>query len=117
MSSMISALVKRPGEIPRHVNISNSLEALQRNVEGFVEVVTLIPPEEKKGRKLPGMVVICNEEGRLRDMPYNCTIWNQDYVGPIIICGCQDDEFIDLPLPWGVMKCMFPSFWEKEAAR
>jgi hypothetical protein len=46
MSSMISALTKRPGERPRHVNISNSLEALQKNVDGYIEVVTLVPYDE-----------------------------------------------------------------------
>ena len=34
MANKISALVKRPGCQPRHVWVSNSLEALQRAVDG-----------------------------------------------------------------------------------
>lgn len=112
MSSMISALTKRPGEPPRHVNISNSLEALQKNVEGYIEVVTLVPYDEEKD--LVGLAVICNEEGRLKGMPYNCRIWGNDYVGPVLLVGVKGEEFTDLPLPWSVMKAMFASLWEED---
>ena len=33
----ISALVKQPGRVPYHTNISNSLEALQKEVGGYIE--------------------------------------------------------------------------------
>lgn len=100
--SVISALIKRPGEIPRHVNVSNSLEALQKNVEGYIETITIASD----------MVIICNEEGRLRNLPYNCTICDVDLVGPIMIVGKDGDEFSDLPVKWGEMKKLFPRLWE-----
>ena len=100
--SMISALVKRPGEIPRHVNLSNSLEALQRNVGGYIKVVPLTQD----------LVVICDEEGRLKGKPYNCRIAGVDYVGEIIMCGVDGEEFSDLPLPWKDMKDVFRRLWE-----
>lgn len=100
--AMISALVKRPGEPPRHVNISNSLRALQQNVEGYIETVTLASD----------LVLICNEEGRMLGMPYNCTICGTDFVGPIILTGRKGYEFTDLPVEWAEMKRLFPGLWE-----
>ena len=106
MREMISALVKRPGEIPHHVNISNSLEALQKNVEGYIETVTLAED----------LVIICNEEGKIRDLPYNCTICGEDLVGTILMVGVVTNEdgeqdFADLPVDWKTMKKMFPDLW------
>ena len=101
--SMISALLKRPGEIPRHVNVSNSLEALQKNVEGYIEVITLAED----------LVIICNEEGLIKDMPYNCEICGFDFVGPILIVGRKGTEFADLPVDWKTMKKLFPDLWRE----
>lgn len=107
---MISALVKRPGEIPRHVNVSNSLEALQKNVDGYIEVVSICPWDGKH----IGLAVICNEEGRIKGMPYNCRIDGIEFVGPIILVGTKGEEFVDLPLPWPVIKLMFANLWKED---
>lgn len=103
MSEVISALLKRPGEIPRHVNVSNSLDALQKNVEGYIETVTLAED----------LVIICNEEGLIKGMPYNCTICGYDFVGPILIVGRKGTEFADLPVDWKTMKILLANLWEK----
>lgn len=103
----ISALSKRPGEIPRHVWVSNRLEALQKAVDGYIQTVGL----------KDDMVIICNEEGVLLGMEYNCTIEGCSFVGPILIVGITEDEdgkqdFADLPCTWGEMKDEFPELWE-----
>ena len=100
--SIISVLTKRPGEIPRHVNISNTLENLQRYVGGYIETVTIASD----------LVIICNEEGLLHGLPYNCTIAGCQFVGEIIICGVKGDEFADLPCSWKTMKTVFKNLWE-----
>lgn len=105
MGRMISALVKRPGELPRHVNVSNSLEALQKNVGGYIETVTLAKD----------LCVICNEEGRLLGLPYNCRICGVDFVGTILMVGVDGEELSDLPLDWKTMKKAFPELWEEKA--
>lgn len=106
--SYISALIKRPGEIPRHVNLSNSLEALQKSVDGYIETVTIARD----------LVVLCDEEGRLKEKPYNCTICGCDFVGDIVIVGRSGTEFQDLPVEWKILKKMLPSLWEvKDAER
>lgn len=103
--SMISALVKRPGEAPRHVNVSNSLQALQKNVGGYIETVTVAED----------LVIICNEEGRLLGLPYNCTICGVDFVGSILMVGIDGEEFADLPCEWKALKLLFPQLWEENA--
>jgi len=70
-------------------NVSNSLENLQRFVGGYIETVT----------PFTNLVIICNEEGRLRGLPYNCTILGYDFYGDILIAGVKGDEFADIPFP------------------
>ena len=89
MSMKISALVKDPGRVPRHVWISNNLEALQKAVEGYIETVTLATD----------LVVICNEEGRLLGLPYNVTLCGTEFVGTILFAGVDGEEFTDAPEP------------------
>lgn len=102
MSMKISALVKDPGRVPRHVWISNNLEALQKDVEGYIETVTLATD----------LVVICNEEGRLMGLEPNCNICGYDFVGTIIMVGTDGEDFTDLPADWKTMKLLFPQLWE-----
>ena len=92
----IRAIVKRPDEEGGHVtNISPTLQNLQNIVGGRIETVTVAP----------GVVVICNEEGRIMGLPYNCTVRGRDligefavgFVGEIVVVGTEGDEFVDLP--------------------
>lgn len=101
----IRAIVKRPDELIGHVtNIENSLENLQRTVEGYIETVTFTPKELYGGSSF---VVICNEGGRLFGLDQNCTvdastIYNLrtpvSFVGTIAVVGVDGDEFADCPL-------------------
>lgn len=73
------------------LDIANTLEALQAEVHGYIETVTLVPDEA---------VMIVNEEGRLCGMPPNIiasVIAGTEIVGPAIIVGVDGDEFTDLP--------------------
>lgn len=95
----IKAIVKRVDEEHGHMTwISNTLENLQRTVEGYIETFSL--PEL-------GIVIICNEEGRIRNLPYCCTFWDPDektakpvtnFYGTVICCGIDGDEFADIPI-------------------
>lgn len=107
MANKISALVKRPGCPPRHVWVSNSLEALQRAVEGYIECIT-------RGE----FVVICDEEGLIKGKEYNCTIFGYHFVGDIVIVGRGLDkygndtgELVDLPYTWEDIKEIFPQLF------
>ena len=56
--------------------------------------------------------IICNEEGRIRELPYNCTICGAQFFGDIVLVGVKGDEFADLPLEFKEIKEMMPSLWE-----
>lgn len=86
----IKAIVKRPDEAVGHVTwISNRLEAMQATVGGHIETAEL----------LPGVVMICNEEGKLLGLPKNFQMRGDVIVGTVIICGVDGEEFGDIPIP------------------
>lgn len=93
----IKVIVKRPDSVPYSTHISNSLENLQKIVDGYIETVTLSSD----------CVVICNEEGMLRGLPYNCNICGIDFVGTIVFAGINGDEFSDIPLSFEEFKELF----------
>ena len=98
----IRVLMKKPGDEPWIFDIQNTLDDLQNKVGGYIETVTLASD----------LVIICNEEGRLKGLEYNCTICGLDLVGTIILCGTDGENFTDLPVSYGEMKKLFPSLWE-----
>lgn len=75
---------------------ANTLEALQAEVDGYIEAVTLIPDKA---------VMIVNEEGLLRGMapnPIASAAANTQIVGTAIIV--DGEEFTDVPED--VVKCI-----------
>lgn len=84
----IKAYAIKPGDKEgRFIDIENELEPLQEFVDGYIETVTAFT----------NLVIICNEEGRLRNMDYCCTILGADFYGPVLIVGRSKDEFDDVP--------------------
>lgn len=106
---IISAISKRPGEIPRHVNVSNRLESLQRNVGGYIETVTGTVHIEGKDVTV---CVICDEEGRLKGKEPNCVLLGHSFVGDILIVGVDGDEFTHIPMVYREAKQLWPYLWE-----
>lgn len=104
MAGKIKVITKRPGQPPRSVWMANSLENFQTAVGGHIEAGTLAKD----------MAIICNEEGVINDLPYNCTICGVQFFGDIVLVGVKGDEFADLPLEYKDMKRLFPSLWEGE---
>lgn len=98
----ISVIIKEPGKTPRHVNISGTLENLQKTVGGYIECVTLFG----------GMAVICDEEGRIKGKERCCNICGVDFVGTVILVGVDGEEFCDLPVGYADVKRMMPKMWE-----
>lgn len=83
----MKAIRKKPGCEPELVEVENTLKALQQKVGGYIETVTIASDA----------VVICNEEGRLCGLPYNCRFVGVDFVGTILVVGRNKDEFCDVP--------------------
>lgn len=82
----MKAIRKKPGCAPEIIEVENTLEALQQEVGGYIETVSIAD-----------VVIICNEEGRLCGLPYNCRFVGVDFVGTILVVGRNKDEFCDVP--------------------
>ena len=83
--------LKLEGRSISEVEIDNTLEALQKAVDGHIETIGIVPDEA---------VMIVNEEGRLRGMapnPIASAFAGIDIVGPALIVGVDEDDFTDVP--------------------
>jgi hypothetical protein len=102
----MKVIIKRPcDQFGEETTIPNTLRALQEAVGGYIETVTL--PEHN-------LVLICNEEGRVRDMPYNFTLRRirgvvtvQNAIfGTVIACGAEGDQLADIPIDFNEWKSL-----------
>lgn len=97
----IRVIIKRPDELYGHVaNISHSLENLQKTVGGYIETFHLTED----------VVVICNEEGKLENLPHNMNLHGEELVGTIIVCGIEGDELTDLGISFDEWKYVVDVF-------
>ena len=80
------AIIKQPGEPAKRIDIDNTLEALQKAVGGYIETVTLFED----------VALICNEEGRLMELPYNMEFLGISFVEPVLAVGRTEDDFCSL---------------------
>lgn len=88
MSEKIKVIVKRPDEKIGHITwMSNNLENFQKAVGGYIETVAF-----------GEMIIICDEEGRIKGKEPNCRIGRVDFVGTIIAVGSDGEEFADVPM-------------------
>jgi hypothetical protein len=98
MSRKMRVIIKRPDEQYGHVcNISNSLENLQKTVDGYIETHEITRSCDGKP-----IIMVCNEEGKLRNLPHNFYLWNDEIVGTIFLCSADGDELSDLPVTFGL---------------
>ena len=83
----MKAIRKKPGCAPEIIEVENTLKALQAEVGGYIETVTIASDA----------VIICNEEGRILGLPDNFRFYGVDFVGTVLIVGTKGEEFCDVP--------------------
>lgn len=98
----MKVIIKHPGQRPYVTNISTTLKNLQISVNGYIETVFL----------QNDLVVICNEEGLLQNLPHNCCVEGIDFVGTIIFIGKQGEEFSDIPCEFQQFKKLYHHLFE-----
>lgn len=87
MTPTITCLIKAPGRDPATINIANTLKALQEAVGGNIEVLPL----------KHGIVLICNEEGKLEGLTPNLWLRPYDIVcGTVLLCRTAGEDFASL---------------------
>lgn len=90
---MIKVIVKWPNEPVGHVKmVANELKSFQELVGGYIETV----PAGS------GAIVVCNEEGKNRNLQKNFVLgvgfpFIDVICGTAVICGTDGDEFDDVP--------------------
>lgn len=80
--SMIRVLKIEPHKEPQVIHIKNSLESLQKEVDGYLEIVVLSPTA----------MMVFNEEGKIIGLEGNRRFNNDVIVGNIIIAGIDDNR-------------------------
>ena len=80
MSDKLKILYKEVGKRPKPMEIEDTLEAKQKLVGGLIEVVPYID----------NMLLICNEEGKILNMPANLLFDNDYIAGNSFVVG---DDF------------------------
>lgn len=78
---------KKPGRPPETAEVENTLAALQEAVGGRIETVRLAEDA----------CIVCNEEGWLQRLPYNCRVGGMPLAGDVLLVGVCGEEFCDIP--------------------
>ena len=82
----MKVVIKDPGQKPVVQDIENKLEVLQELVGGYIQMVYI---DESTA-------MLCNEEGKRKELFPNFVMGNSVIVGTVIFVGTDDEEFTDI---------------------
>ena len=82
----IKVLALLPMELPKEIELNNTLEAMQKFVGGLIECITLSDTGS-------AVTLVCNDEGKLLGLPLNRPLWDGADVlaGPGFLAGCDNE--------------------------
>lgn len=90
----MEVLLVEPGKEARIAEIGNDLKSLQAAVGGYIEAT--YPFDDP-------VALVCNDEGKIMQMPLNRALRDEDgkiydaIAGSFFICGLGEDNFCSLP--------------------
>ena len=75
-----------PMELPKEIELDNTLEAMQKFVGGLIECITLSDTDS-------AVTLVCNDEGKLLGLSLNRPLWDGADVlaGPGFLAGCDNE--------------------------
>ena len=90
MEEKIKSLLVEPYELPELIEIDNTLEAKQKIVGGYIEIIYLQNDND--------VLLICNEEGKINGLKLNRDIGYDIIAGPFLVVGndYENDGFKSL---------------------
>ena len=71
----IKVLALLPMELPKKIELDNTLEAMQNFVGGLIECITLSDTGS-------AVTLVCNDEGKLLGLPLNRPLWDPENCFP-----------------------------------
>ena len=82
----IKVLALLPMELPKEIELDNTLETMQKFVGGLIECITLSDTGS-------AVTLVCNDEGKLLGLPLNRPLWDGADVlsGPGFLAGCDNE--------------------------
>ena len=82
----IKVLALLPMELPKEIELDNTLEAMQKFVDGDIECLTFYDSGSE-------VVLVCNDEGKLLGLTLNRPLWDRADVlaGPGFLAGCDNE--------------------------
>ena len=82
----IKVLALLPMELPKEIELDNTLEAMQKFVGGLIECITLSDTGSE-------VTLVCNDEGKLLGLTLNRPLWDGADVlaGPGFLAGCDNE--------------------------
>ncbi len=86
----LKGLLVKPNKLPEEITFKNTLETKQELVDGYIEYAY--------SDNFPDVAFICNEEGKIKGLPYNRDIGHDIIAGNFIIISSKDDEGEDISL-------------------
>ncbi|MBP3898084.1 MAG: DUF3846 domain-containing protein [Mogibacterium sp.] len=101
---MLRVIVCRPGEVAEIVEIEDDLESMQKLVGGLIEPYD--PFYSETDSRYENVILVCNEEGKLRQMPPSRAIIDEDghvmdvIAGPFFLCysPVESERFLSMPM-------------------
>ena len=100
---MLRVIVCRPGEVAEIVEIEDDLESMQELVGGLIEPYD--PFYSETDPRYENVILVCNEEGKIRQMPPSRVIVDEDghvmdiIAGPFFLCYApvESEKFLSMP--------------------
>lgn len=88
--SELKGLLVKPNELPEEITFDNTLKKKQELVNGYIEYAY--------SEDYPDVVFICNEEGKIRGLPYNRDIGHDIIAGNFLIISSDLEDGEDRSL-------------------
>lgn len=85
---MIRAIIVEPGKKARTVRINNSMQNFKKIIGGEPELLRLGD----------NMAAVCDENGKLKNLPFSGIFKQYFLVGTVILVGIQGKEVVDFPM-------------------
>ncbi len=102
-NEMLRVILCKPGETAEVVEIEDELESMQELVGGLIEPYD--PFYSETDPRYENVILVCNEEGKLRQLPPSRAIVDEDghvmdvIAGPFFLCYApiESERFLSMP--------------------